>query len=302
MRFSNLFIKISRFGDVAFKYWTLIPLFIFLLVLTLYPIAEVVRMAFSHLTLAEGKYIWDFAGLSNFYRMLGDTIFAAAVKNTILFVVIVVAFEFIFGLILAIATTKVSRFATGLYRTILILPILVPPIAISTMWRIIYNPNFGFINQIAFSLGLSGQNWLADPRYALLAVTVVDIWHWTSYVFLILLAGLESIPKEPYEAAIVDGASEFQLFKYITWPLLLPTIIVALMFRTIFSFKVFDEIFVLTGGGPGTATEVISTYIYRVFFRFQEMDYASFLSLITIIVVTAFLIGYRALLKRGVNQ
>lgn len=301
MRFSNLLPKISRFGDVAFRYWTLIPLFVFILVLTLYPVVEVIRMAFSNLTLAEGKYIWEFAGLSNFYRMLSDAIFGVAIKNTVLFVIIVVAFEFIFGLILAIATTKVPCFA-GLYRTILILPILVPPIAISTMWRIMYNPNFGFINQVAFSLGLAGQNWLADPRYALLAITVVDVWHWTSYVFLILLAGLQSIPKEPYEAAIVDGASEFQLFRYITWPLLLPTIIVALMFRTIFSFKVFDEIFVLTGGGPGTATEIVSTYIYRVFFQFQKMDYASFLSLTVIIIVIAFLVGYQTLLRRGVSQ
>lgn len=294
----NLRDRLTIVFDRSFKYWALIPLLIFVVVLTVYPVGQVVRMAFSSLTLAEGRYIWEFSGLNNFYKMLSDEVFHKAVRNTIVFVIVVVAVEFFLGLFLALVTTKVSRYV-GVYRTILMLPILMPPIAIGTMWRLMLNPQFGLFNQIAFSLGLKGQDWLSDPLYALLAIMVVDVWQWTPYVFIILLAGLQSIPKEPHEAAIVDGATGFQVFRYITWPLLFPTAVVALMFRTINSLKVFDKVIVLTGGGPGDATEVISTHIYKVFFEFQKMDLGSFLALITMLIAVGFVIGYRLLLRWG---
>jgi multiple sugar transport system permease protein len=122
---------------------------------------------------------------------------------------------------------------------------------------------------------------------------IVDFWHWTSFLFLILLAGVESLPFDLYEAARVDGATEFQVFRYITLPLLRPTIIVAMMLRTIFAFKVFDQIFLLTSGGPGTATEVISLYIYKVFFVQNRLGYGAFLALMMALIMGIFVSFYR---------
>ena len=131
------------------------------------------------------------------------------------------------------------------------------------------------------------------------SVVLVDLWHWTSFMFLIILAGLESMPQEVNEAARVDGASEFQILRYVTLPLLRPTLITAIMLRTIFAFKVFDEIFLLTSGGPGTATEVISLYIYKVFSGQFRLGYASFLALGLSVIISVFVIFYRRLGRRA---
>ncbi|NPV54245.1 MAG: sugar ABC transporter permease [Firmicutes bacterium] len=288
---------IARWFDVGFKYWALIPLFIILLLFTVYPFAELLRMSVSTLSLSGGRFIWAYSGLANLYKVLADKIFIIALKNTLIFVIATVGLELILGLGLALVANTVKRMA-NFYRAILILPILVPPIAISTVWRLMYNPNFGLINALLQRMALPGQTWLSDIRLAMVAVIAVDVWHWTSYVFLILLAGLQALPSEPFEAAKVDGASDLHAFLYVTLPLLKPTIAVAVMFRTLYAFKVFDEIFLLTSGGPGTATEVTSTYIYRVFFNQYQMGYGAFLSILVIAVVMMFILTYQRMLRR----
>ena len=135
--------------------------------------------------------------------------------------------------------------------------------------------------------------WTADPDLALASVVIVDVWHWTSFLFLIMLAGVESLPYELGEAARVDGANEIQVYRHIFLPLLRPTIIVALMLRTILAFKVFDQIFLLTGGGPGTSSEVISLYVYKVFFVQGRMGYGALLALITALIMSVFVVAYQ---------
>jgi multiple sugar transport system permease protein len=288
---------IADFFNRTFHYWALLPGLLLLLMLTVYPTLQLIAMSFSTVAFREGQVLWSFSGLANYRTFVNDHIFLVAVRNTVLFVVVVVAIEMVLGTVLALLVSGLRRFA-GLYRTLMMVPILVPAIAIGTVWRLMYNYEFGIFNRVLRFLGLPPQTWVGDPVLAMPSVIVVDIWHWVPFVFLIMLAGVESLPREPIEAARVDGASNWQLLRYVMLPLLRPTLVVTLMFRTIFAFKVFDEVYLLTGGGPGTATEVISLYINRVFFAQFRMGYGAFLSVITMLLTAIFIVSYTVLVKR----
>jgi multiple sugar transport system permease protein len=282
--------------DRTFRYWALLPVFVVLLLLTAYPLAQLVSMSLSDYTFGGGSIVAHYSGLRNLELMAEDTVFRAAVRNTLVFVVGVVLVEFVLGFGVALLASGLPR-GGGLVKTVLIIPILVPPIAIGTMWRLMYQSEFGVINALLRELRLPTPNWLGDPAIALGSVMIVDVWHWTAFVFLILLAGLESLPAEPFEAAKVDGASAWQAFWALTLPLMRPIILVALMLRTVFAFKVFDEVFLLTTGGPGTATEVVSMYIYKVIFRTMELGYGSFLSLVAALLTSVFVLAYLWILR-----
>ena len=282
--------------DRQFKFWTLLPALVVFIGLTIYPFANLLGMAFSTVAFAEGKIVWTFSGLDNFFTFLEDEIFMTAVRNTVVFVMVTVLLEMVLGFLLALIVSQLTRMAS-LARAVLMIPILVPAIAIGTLWRLMYNYEFGIFNRVLTFLNLPIQNWTGDPMLAMPSIIIVDVWHWTAFVFLLMLAGIESLSIEPIEAARVDGASDWQLLRHIILPLLRPTIIVALMFRTIFAFKVFDEVFLLTSGGPGNATEVISLYINRVFFTQSRMGYGAFLSLVTIGATAVFVILYNQIAK-----
>jgi multiple sugar transport system permease protein len=288
--------SIVGFLDRTFQYWAILPTLLILLLLTLYPMVQLIRMSFSTVSFAEGRAIWEFSGLANWSTFLEDHIFSTALRNTIVFVMVTVAAEMVLGFALAILVSQIRRQA-GLYRTILMIPILVPPVAIGTIWRLMYNFDFGIFNRFLIWIGLPPQTWIADPVLAMPSVMVVDIWHWVAFVFLLMLAGVESLPRETMEAARVDGASDWQLLRYVIFPLMRPTILVTLMFRTIFAFKVFDEVYLLTSGGPGTATEVVSLYINRVFFGQFRMGYGAFLSVLTILFISVLIIIYHNLAR-----
>jgi multiple sugar transport system permease protein len=185
-----------------------------------------------------------------------------------------------------------------LYRTVFILPILVPGIVIGAIWKLMYNFDFGVLNQLVGVIGVRPIDWLGNGATALAAVIAVDVWHWTPFVFLLMLAGLESLPQDVYEAARVDGATFFQELRYITLPLMLPTIVVTMLFRIIVGVKVFDEIYLLTGGGPGTATEVVSYTIFRRFFTEGQTGYGSAMSVIVLFGLALVFIAARAATQR----
>ena len=281
----------SQLLDAKFKYIALVPLVLMLLVFSVYPIAKLFKMSFSTVSFSEGQVIWDWSGFDNFNTFTSDAIFITALGNTTLFAVVTVTVEMLLGFFLALMASNLRRGA-GIYRTILIIPILVPAVAIGTVWSLMYNFDFGILNKALTIVGLPAQTWVANPSLAMICVMLVDIWHWIPFVFLLLLAGIESLPIEPYEAARVDGATNWQLLRYITIPMLRSTILVTLMFRTIFAFKVFDEVFLLTGGGPGTRTEVISMYINKVYFHQFRWGYGAFLSIVTIVLISLFVIIY----------
>ncbi|HOV49242.1 MAG TPA: sugar ABC transporter permease [Anaerolineae bacterium] len=294
----GLISRLGNFIDRTFQYWTIAPLVITLLLLMAYPSLQLLRMSVSEVDIVKGQAVWEFVGLKHLETARQDPVVPVALRNTLVFVIAVVIIETLLALTISILVSR-SRHLVGLYRTVLLIPLLVPPIAIGTMWRLMYDYNYGFINQALAVFGIAGLTWTADPKLAMPSIILVDLWHWTSFMFLIILAGLESLPQEVNEAARVDGASESQILRYITLPLLRPTLLTAVMLRTIFAFKVFDEIFLLTGGGPGTATEVISLYIYNVFSRQFRLGYASFLALGLAFIISIFVIFYRRVGQRA---
>jgi len=165
-----------------------------------------------------------------------------------------------------------------------------------------YNPDFGIINQALTAIGLPGRDWLGDGALAFPSVIVVDIWHWTPFVFLLLLAGIEALPQDTYEAARVDGASAWQELRYVTLPMMLPTMAVTLIFRLVVSFKVFDEVYLLTGGGPGTATEVVSFTIFRRFFTEDRAGYGSAISVIVLFLLALVIVLAIAPARRRMRE
>jgi multiple sugar transport system permease protein len=278
--------------DRYFKWIALAPAVAILLALTLYPMANLFRMAVSSISFEAASEIWRFAPLQNLRELLRDETFRIALWNTAIFAIVAVAVEIALGLTLAILVASLRGFK-GLARTLLILPILMPPVAIGSMWRLIYGLNFGVLNQAITGLGLPPVNWLGSTSLALPSVIFVDVWHWTPFVFLILFAAVEGLPKELIEAARIDGARNRDLVFRIIIPLLKPALAVALLFRTILAFKVFDEVFLLTSGGPGTSTEVVSLRLYKVFFRENDLGYGALLSLAIIAAIAAFLLAAR---------
>jgi len=202
----------------------------------------------------------------------------------------------VLGLALALLVAGVSR-GKGLVRTVMILPILVPPVAIGSMWKLLYNYDFGIFNQALTALHLPPVNWLGSTSIALWSVILVDVWHWVPFVFLILFAAVEALPIDVLEAARVDGATRSQLLRRVVLPLLKPAIVVALLFRTILAFKVFDEVFLLTSGGPGTSTELVTLHLYKVFFEQNQLGYGALLSLALIAAILAFLLVGRQATK-----
>ena len=275
----------------AFPYLLLAPAVLVLLLLTIYPLIYAVTVS---LQTPAGKWT-----LGNFARLFGDRFFGVALWQTLIYTVSALVVEFALGLGLALLLDSQIR-ARNLFRSLLLIPMMLPPVVVAVIWRLIYNPNFGAINGTLKGWGLETTQltWIASPTFALPSVIVVDIWQWTPFMFLILLAGLQAIPQEPYEAAMIDGASAWQTFRDITLPLLKPAILIALLLRTMDLLRIFDQVFILTQGGPGFSTETISLYIYKTAFRFFDFGYASAMSFVLLVLVNFISIGYIRFLRK----
>jgi multiple sugar transport system permease protein len=278
-------------GDAerTWRWLTLAPSALLLLAFSVLPILNLFAISFLDVSWRGGKADVSFAGLAHYARLPQDELVRAGLWNTSVFAVFAVAGQMVLGFALALLTSRVAR-GRVFYRTVFILPILIPGIVIGAIWKLMYQPDFGLINQIFALVGLGPFEWLKSPSTALMSVIIVDIWHWTPFCFLLFLAGLESLPQDVYEAAEIDGASGWQELFYITLPMMLPTIIVTLIFRIVVAFKVFDEVYLLTGGGPGTSTEVISFTIYQRFFTEDRVGYGSAISVTAIFLVTLMLV------------
>jgi multiple sugar transport system permease protein len=213
--------------------------------------------------------------------------------HTFVYAVVALSCEFLLGLGLALLLNSKLR-GRGLFRASLLVPMMLPSVVVGVVWRLMLNPDFGAINGTLRRFGLSTEalTWTASPKLAMLSVIAVDIWQWTPFVFLVLLAGLQAIPEEPYEAALIDGSSPLQTFRHVTLPLLKPSILIVLLLRTMDLLRVFDQIFILTEGGPGFATETISLYIYRTAFRFFDFGYAAAMSFVLLALTNVISVIY----------
>ena len=286
--------------NATFRHWSLLPAVIVFVALTVYPMVNLLRMSVSTVEFRGGQDIWSFTPARNFAALMSDPGLAPTVRNTLIFVIVAVAAEMVIGLALALLVGSMTR-GKGVMRTIMIVPILVPPVAIGSMFKLMFNHDFGLFNQMLALLGLGPVSWLGSPSLALWSVVLVDIWHWVPFVFLILFAAVEGLPREVLEAGRVDGATRWQLLWRVTLPLLAPAITVALLFRAILAFKAFDEVFLLTGGGPGTSSELLSLHLFKVFFEQNQLGYGAMLSVFTIVGVLILLtLGQRVARARPV--
>lgn len=284
--------------DGALSRWaTFGPALVLMLALGALPLANLLYTSFHTVTWSEGQATFTPAGLTHYRALSADPLVRAGLRNTIVFAVFAVGGQMVLGFALALLCTRVAR-GRVLYRALFILPILIPGIVIGAIWKLMFNFDFGLINQITDLVAIEPRNWLGDQGTALASVIVVDIWHWTPFCFLLLLAGLESLPQDPYEAAKIDGASWWQELRYITLPLMAPAILVTFAFRLVIAFKVFDEIYLLTGGGPGTATEVLSFTLYQRLFTEDRAGYGSAMAIAIIFLCSLMLVMALSLRRR----
>ena len=278
---------------------SLAPVVLLFVVLTAFPVLNLLGLSFFHVEWKQGASVFEFVGLDNFRRLFGaERIFWDGVRNTLIFAVVAVGFQMVIGFSMALAVKTSGVYGRSVLTAIFLLPIVVPPIVIGTMWRLIMGREFGLANALLGLLGFGPVDWLGDPNLALASVIFVDIWHWTPFVFLLMLAGLESLDGEVLEAARMDTRSRWQEIRHVVLPMMLPTIVVTLLFRVILTFKVFDEVYLLTSGGPGTATEVVNFSIYRTFFRQDQVGFGSAMSIVTLFAISLIIILARGYAQR----
>ena len=295
-------VRIER-ANLWWRIGSLAPAVIILAALSIWPVFNLAYLSLADVQWASGAAVVEFVGWRNFHELFtGEPVFWAGVRNTIVFAICAVTLQMIFGFTMALAVRRASKLGRNVLTAIFLLPIVIPPIVIGAMWRLLLGRDFGMVNFIFASVGLPQIDWLGDPQFALMSVIIVDVWHWTPFVFLLTLAGLESLDQEVFDAAKLDVKNRWQELRYVTIPLMMPTILVTLAFRMILSFKVFDEIYLLTGGGPGTATEVINFSINRVFFAQDQVGMGSAMSLVTIIGVAAMIVCANLVVGRRRKQ
>ncbi len=232
----------------------------------------------------------EFVGLHNFARAFDDPLFFASLRATGIYVTWALVIEVLLGLGLALLVHRTIRsgWARTLIYLLFIIPMVTPPIAAGVIARLIYTPTYGVLNVLLARVGVihSDVEWLSAPGTAMLAVVSVDVWQWMPFVFLVCFAGLQAVPGDILEAARVDGAGGWRLFRHIEFPYLQSLLLLVLVFRFTDTFRVFDHVQVLTGGGPGASTEFLSLYLYRIAFKFFDLSYAAALSLFVLVVTS----------------
>ena len=250
----------------------------------IFPVVYTFWLSF-HEWFASSPKAPTFIGLDNYAKLiLTDPRFQGAFLRTFVFTLLAVGLQTMLGIAMALVFNEEFR-GRGLFRTLFLLPMMATPVAVSLVWLMMYDPTSGLLNYLLSLLGIGPSLWVADPSIALLCLVVVDSWKFTPLIMLIVLAGLSALPAEPYESAIIDGASAVQLFWHITLPLLRPTIMVAVLFRSIDALKTFDSIFVITRGGPLYASETLNIYSFMQAFQYFNMGYSSALLVIFFLIV-----------------
>jgi trehalose/maltose transport system permease protein len=271
-------------------------------VLVLTIVALLPILAAAGLSFQRRMPIFDiaaFVGLGN-YRFLGsDPRFWNSLANTAYFTVVSVTLELSLGLAIAVLLDRPFS-GRGWMRAVLLVPWAIPTVVSARMWEWLYNGEFGLLNYLLRATGFSAEpvNWLGNPHWAIHAAILMDVWKTTPFAALLLTAGLQTVPRDLYRAARVDGAGPWAIFRRITLPAIMPMILVVLLFRTLDAFRVFDAVYVLTGGGPANTTETLSIYAYKVLFQTLQFGYGSTLAVITFLCVALISLVYLKLLGR----
>ncbi|MEQ1955679.1 sugar ABC transporter permease [Mesorhizobium sp. CN2-181] len=264
-----------------------LPATVLVIVFLVGPFYYMMYTATTDLSFADASRNGNFIGLDNFRKLMrDDPLFWDSFLLTLKFVVLAVSIEFLLGFALAFLIFKfVAR--QRLLTTLLLIPMMIAPVAVGLIWRLLLQGDFGMVTYYMRKVGLLSQNAavLSSPDLVFPAIVAIDVWQWTPFVTLVMLAGLMSLPRSPIEAAMMDGAGPLRIFLDVMLPLLKPIIALVLLLRGIDAFKEFDKVFIMTGGGPGTLTELVSIYAYRVNFRNWDLGYGAAVAFMVYLVV-----------------
>lgn len=273
------------------------PALVILLAMTAAPAVYLVWKSFFDVTLLGGNATW--AGLDNYRNVYSDAVTRHDFLVTFVFVAIAVSLEMVFGMLLAVPLAK-RTMGNSIASTLLLLPFAITPAVSALIWRQLLDPNFGWLDWYAQKAHLMGApvQWLSQSTTAWISLIGLDVWEWTPFVALILMAGLQGVPGEPKEAAAVDGATGRQMFRYVTLPLLRPFIVIALLLRLVDAFKTFASVQILTGGGPGNSTEIINLTIYRVALQNFSIGAAAALGIVFLILLSVIVPGILRIVAR----
>ncbi len=261
------------------------PAIITLFIIVIFPVIYNIYMSFNKWKIGLGSP--KFIGLQNYIEAFSDPRFWNGLKVMFYFSGLSLSIEIILGLLIAVYFNKEFK-GSNFVQTIYIFPFAATPVAIALIWRIMLNPQIGVLNYFLSLVGLPGSLWVSDTRTVIISLVLVDVWKWTPMITLIVLAGLKSLPKDPYEAAVIDGANAFHIFTHITVPLIRPVLITALTLRSLDNLKEFDIIYTITQGGPGIASETLYLYSYKTAFSFFKAGYGSTLIIIVFLLVLLF--------------
>lgn len=264
--------------DDHLKWLMTLPTVIILFALTFYPMLRAIEMSMKRFLPTGTIYV----GAENFVNLLSDSTFHHSLWVTGKFIALAVGLEFIVGFAVALLLNKKLKFR-GLWQTLILIPMILSPTVIGLIWRLLYEPD-GLLDYIVGS----NVGWISEPSVALYSIVIMDVWQWTPLVILVMFAGLQSIPSHVKEAAIMDGASRLQRFMDITLPFLKSLIVLVLIIRVVDALRVFAKVFILTRGGPGDSTNVISMEMYRTAFRFSSFGEAAAMALVLLVIVILF--------------
>ena len=275
--------QVANFNRLT-PYLFLAPAAVVLVVALMYPVGYMVWASFLNWNPSQRIGEAEFVGLANYTRLLGDEQFRESFSVTLVFASVVVSIEMVLGVGLALLLDRNLR-GMSVLRTLFILPMMIAPIVVGLMWRYMYHPTVGVFNRTLVGLGFEPIPWLSDPTWALISVIIADIWQWTPFIFILSLAALQSLPRSTMEAARIDGATAWQTILYVKLPLMVPVLIVTGLLRLIDAFKVLEVILILTNGGPGLSTEILSLRISRTASVFRELGTAAAMSNLLLILL-----------------
>jgi multiple sugar transport system permease protein len=266
-----------------------LPALLFVVVMMLFPVAYTLVLSFTNWSLTSGMPL-KLVGLRSYGRVLAEPRFLASVGRTFAFTGLAVAIEAFLGVAIALVLNR-EFFGKGLVKLLLLLPLVATPVAVGIVFNLFYDPTIGLANWFLNLLGLPKNAWISDASTVLPSLVLVDVWQWTPMITLIVLAGLASLSTEPYESARVDGASGAQILWRITLPMVMPTILTALILRTVDALKTFDIIFAMTGGGPGYSSETLNVLGFKYSFEYFKMGQSSVMLVALFLIVLACSLG-----------
>jgi multiple sugar transport system permease protein len=287
--------KLENEEKLWIKHVLISPPLLFFAIFAIFPLIYTLYVSLSDWTIS-GPH--RFIGLQNYRDIFSSLTFRQSFRNTMLFAIITVALQYILGLTIALLVFRSKR-GVSMMRLMFLIPMMFTPVVVGFVWRTLFDPGYGPINYLLGRIGITGIPWLSEPIPAFLSVVIADTWQWTPFMFLILYASLRSLPTAPLEAAVVDGASEFRLFVDHIFPMLIPASITAILLRSIEAFKLFDVIYLLTGGGPGNSTATVSLNAYYTGLKNGNLGSAAAMTLTLLVVILVLLTIILRLLGKG---